>query len=419
MKKGGKIACAALACAMLAGTAVGCSQDPEPTPTPEPTAAAVWSTYGTAKVTRNVKTDVPYAKLDAAVDIQMMKDETEGTQIVVTAGDEAIDSYNVTTADLSDGNGHTISKDDISVYHQKYLEVTRKSDTLNTNYVAGDYVPDMLLPLDVAVEYGENKIAAGQNQGITIEVTTTSDTVPGTYTGTFVLDLGGTKQNIPVTVEVWDIEYTGRRSFQSSFLLYRNSLIRGEYEASDELVQRYVDFLLDYNVNTYVIKDSYSIEEEVAEMVRLYENENYNSFCIPRIMQAGYTSTSSQAQDIVNYIVAIAQISTPETPYIETVYIYPTYFDEADMHDMDAEVERVFRAGGEWDKTLERALAAVQATEEYAAFSTEFKAVVDEAVANIPAILTNTTFRGDWVASQHVTFCPYLNMFGDDAQLQQ
>lgn len=419
MKKGGKIACAALACAMLAGTAVGCSQDPEPTPTPEPTAAAVWSTYGTAKVTKNVKTDVPYAKLDAAVDIQMMKDETEGTQIVVTAGDEAIDSYNVTTADLSDGNGHTISKDDISVYHQKYLEVTRKSDTLNTNYVAGDYVPDMLLPLDIAVEYGENKIAAGQNQGITIEVTTTSDTVPGTYTGTFVLDLDGTKQNIPVTVEVWDIEYTGRRSFQSSFLLYRNSLIRGEYEASDELVQRYVDFLLDYNVNTYVIKDSYSIEEEVAEMVRLYENENYNSFCIPRIMQAGYTSTSSQAQDIVNYIVAIAQISTPETPYIETVYIYPTYFDEADMHGMDAEVERVFKAGGEWDKTLERALAAVQATEEYAAFSTEFKAVVDEAVANIPAILTNTTFRGDWVASQHVTFCPYLNMFGDDAQLQQ
>ena len=161
MKKGGKIACAALACAMLAGTAVGCSQDPEPTPTPEPTAAAVWSTYGTAKVTRNVKTDVPYAKLDAAVDIQMMKDETEGTQIVVTAGDEAIDSYNVTTADLSDGNGHTISKDAISVYHQKYLEVTRKSDPLNTNYVAGDYVPDMLLPLDIAVEYGQNKIAAG------------------------------------------------------------------------------------------------------------------------------------------------------------------------------------------------------------------------------------------------------------------
>ena len=126
-------------------------------------------------------------------------------------------------------------------------------------------------------------IAAGENQGITVEVTTTKSTVPGTYTGVFVLDLDGQKQEIPVTVEVWDILYEGRRSFQSSFLLYRNTLVSGEYEASDELVERYTDFLLDYNVNTYVIKDAYTVEEEVAELVRLFENENYNSFCIPRI----------------------------------------------------------------------------------------------------------------------------------------
>lgn len=417
MKKSGKIVCAALACAMLVGTVSGC----DPAAVSEtPDAASVWSTYSTAKVTQNAKEEVPYAKLNASVAIQMMKNETEGTQLIITAGDKAVESYSLETSDLTDGSGHKISKSDISVYHQKYLEVIREWNTSNENYRAGDFVPDMLLPLDLAAEYGENKIAAGQNQGITIEVTTTSETAPGTYTGTFVLNLDGEKQNIPVTVEVWDIEYTGRRSFQSSFLLYRNTLIRGEYEASDELVQRYVDFLLDYNVNTYVIKDTYSVEEEVAEMVRLYENENYSSFCIPRIMQAGYTATSAQANDIIEYIVEVAKISTPENPYIQNVYIYPTHFDEADMFsDKWADVIRVFKAGGEWDKTLNRALAAVRATEEYSEFSADFRDLVDDAVANIPAVFTNVTFQQDWVASSHVTFCPYLNLFGDDAVLQQ
>ena len=415
MRKIGKIAGLVLACSLLLGSAAGC--DRSGTVNPE---QSVWSTYGTAKVTQNVKTEVPYERLDAAIGIQMMKDETEGTQLIVTADGRGVGSYFLETSDLSDGRGNTIPAEDIEVYHQKYIVPTQKANSRNTDYQAGDRIPDMLLPLDIAAEYGENTIPADSNQGITVEVTTSSDTVPGLYTGTFVLDLDGDKTDIPVTVEVWDIEYQGRRSFQSSFLLYRNTLMRGEYEASDELVQRYVDFLLDYNVNTYVIKDTYDLEEEMAEMVRLYEDEAYSSFCIPRVLQGDYTADSTQAQDIVDYIVEAVKISTPETPYIELLYIYPTYFDEADMHDdLQADAVRVFRAGGEWDKTLQRALEAVQATEEYASFDPAFQARVDQAVTSIPAVFTNTTFVGDWVKSMSVTFCPYLSLFGDDATLQQ
>lgn len=297
MKRGSKIVCALLACALLGGAFAGCAET-DPDPTPEVTDASVWSTYSTAKVTQNTKESVPYAVLNAALNIQMMKDETEGAQLIVTAGSDDIGSYELTAAALSDGNGHTIPAEDVAVYHQKYITVTRKSDLLNTDYLAGDRIPDMLLPMDTAKEYGENKIAAGQNQGITVEVTTASDTVPGTYTGTFVLDLDGEKQNIPVTVEVWDIEYEGRRTFQSSFLLYRNSLVAGEYEASDELVDRYVDFLLDYNVNTLVIKDVYSPSGLVGEAERLWENENFNSLCIPVFMSAGYTASSADRPSI-------------------------------------------------------------------------------------------------------------------------
>ncbi len=414
MKKGKKLACALLACTLLCGS-FGCSNKKE---TVE---ASVWGAYSTAKVTQNVKGEVPYEKLPATVDIQMMKNETEGSQIIVTTGDSAVEKYSLEVADLSDGKGNSIAKSDISVYHQKYIQVNKKTDLLNEEYLAGDKVPDMLLPMSVAAEYGENKIAANNNQGVTVEVKTTSETVPGTYTGTFVLDLDGTKTDIPVTVEVWDIEYEGKRSFQSSFLLYRSSLVKGEYEVSDDLVNRYIDFFLDYKVNSYVVQDSYTPAKFVAEAERFFDDDNYNSICIPNDMSgAGYVATGAKADVIISYIVAAAKASTPEKPFVDYLYIYPSYYDEADAWpEKQADMERVFAVGGEWDKTLARALDQIKASSEYQGFTEEFKAQVDEAILKIPAVIPNTSFRQDWVESQSTTFCPVLNLLDDNAQVNQ
>ncbi len=413
MKKAKKIASALLACTLLCGS-FGCSKKKETAD------ASIWGAYSTAKVTQNVKEEVPYEKLPASVNIQMMKDETEGSQIIVTAGDTAIEKYSLEVSGLSDGNGNAISESDISVYHQKYIQVNKKTDLQNEEYLAGDMVPDMLLPLSIAAEYGENTIPANSNQGVTVEVKTTSQTVPGTYTGTFVLDLDGVKTNIPVTVEVWDIEYEGKRTFQSSFLLYRSSLVKGEYEVSDELVNRYIDFFLDYKVNSYVVQDTYTPAKFVAEAERFFDNDNYNSICIPNGMTGEYTSTDGTGTAIVGYIVAAAKASTPEKPYVDYLYIYPSYYDEADAWpDKQANMERVFAIGGEWDKTLERALEEIKASTEYQGFSEEFKAHVDEAILNIPAVIPNTSFREDWLKNQTTTFCPVLNLLNDNAQYYQ
>ncbi len=410
----GKIMSVTMAGVMVLGCLSGCEKQASETTLP------IYGTYSTAKVTQNVKDTVPYDKLEASVNIQMMKNETEGSQLIVTAKDSDIKAYNLKTTDLVDADGNKISKDSISVYHQKYLKITKEFNPLNEEYIAGDSVPDMLLPLDIAAEYGENTVKKGQNQGITVEVTTDRETVPGIYTGEFVLDLDGKEYKIPVTVEVWDIEYEGKRDYQSSFLIYRNSLIRGEYEASEELVDRYVDFLLDYKVNSWIVRDDDSVEKTVADAVRLFENDNYNSIYIPKTLHADYTADSAEAMAIVEYVVALAKISTPEKPYIDYVYIYPTYFDEADAWEEKwADVDKVFETGGEWDKTLEKALAAVKGTKEYRAFDAAFQKQVEHAVLNIPAVFPNTKFRKDWVEDSHVTFCPYISIFGDDASAQQ
>ncbi len=396
-----------LAVTAFSGVLSGCSKG---------SSASVWGAYSTVKVTKNVKENVPYEKLSASMSINMTKNETEGAQLILTAGDKDISGYDLVLSDLSDGNGNVINKENISVYHQKYLQVTKESDLLNKYYVAGDYVPDMLLPLETAKAYGENKVNKGENQGITVEITTARDTVPATYTGSFTLTADGESFDIPVSVKVWDVEYEGKRSFQSSFLIYRNSLIAGEYEASDELVDRYIDFLLDYKMNVYVIKSSYTPEEFAEEAVRLFENDNYNSICIPRNFKANYSASGAMADEIADYIEAIAKISTPETPYIDYVYIYPTYFDEADQHEaVAAEVEEVFKSGGEWDKTLEKAVGKVKSTAEYQAMDDDFKQHVEETILNIPAIFTNVTYNEEWVENSHAVFCPYLSLLGNGA----
>ena len=382
--------------------------------------AKVWGAYSTAKITRNVKESVPYDVLDPSIDIEMMKNETEGGQLVITASGKAIKSYELIASDLTDGKGNKISKDDVAVYHQKYMRINTESDLLNKEYVAGDYVPDMLLPMSTAKAYGENKIAKGENQGITVEVKTSHETIPGTYTGTFELDIDGEKKEIPVTVTVWDIEYEGKREFQSSFLIYRNCMLAGEYEVSDEIVKRYEDFFLDYKVNSYVIKDSYTVDETVGTMIRLFDENNYNSIVIPKGLRDGYLSTGWMADQIIDYIVAVTKLSTPEKPYMNYLYLYPSNFDEADQYENKYnDVLRIFKKGGEWDKTLSRALSAVKNTDEYRAFTDEFKAEVDNAVLNIPAVFTNCTYRGEWVENSHVVFCPYISLLGNDAVLQK
>ena len=170
-------------------------------------ATEVWSTYSTVKVPQNRDLDV-YEKQAAEVYLSMMKDETEGTQLVITAGRD-ISSYELVEAELSDGKGNTISTDQIDVYHQKYVHINKMFNINNTTYRAGDRLPDMLLPMETAVEYQENTVKKGENQGITVEITTNSDTVPGIYSGVFTLKMDGKTKKIPATVEVWILNTKG------------------------------------------------------------------------------------------------------------------------------------------------------------------------------------------------------------------
>ena len=412
---------------------VGCDDKSSPQgngsdepPTSDETVAAteIWSTYSTVKVPQNRNLDV-YEKQDAEIYLSMMKDETEGTQLVITAGQD-ISSYELVEAELSDGKGNTISTDQIDVYHQKYVHIDKMFNINNTVYRGGDYLPDMLLPMETAVEYKENTVKKGENQGITVEITTNSDTVPGIYSGVFTLKMDGKTKKIPATVEVWDIEYKGRRTFQSCFLIYRSYLAQGEYEATEEMMDSYVQFLLDYKINPDYVQRSdlgyNNIDDFTSYIEKYFENDNFNSIVIPVHLAFPFEHNNSNADSVIEYVKKLVEISTPETNYVDYSYIYPSGYDEADVHEeLKDDAIRVFQEGGDYQRMLERAVVecdeALDVLQEK--YGKAFRKQIEQSILDIPAIFTNVNFIEEYVGELNSVFCPYLNLFGDDIAAQK
>ncbi len=388
---------------------------------PEPGKTSVWSAYNTVKVIQQTSRNDTYTKLDPKLNAQMMRNEYEGAQLIVTAAQDT--TYTLTAGTLKNEKGEVFPAENVQIYHQKYqtIKINYNGDKA---FQAGDSIPDMLLPLDIAVKYGENKILANNNQGITVEFN--SANVPaGVYTGNFTLDLNGEKTSIPVSVEVWDIEFEGKSPFQSCFMIYRDELIIGEYSNTDEVVNAYIDKLLEYKTNPYVVRTYYTPENFVAEVQRLFDNKNYNSVVIPydfqldyRVYEAGEVTPA--AQNAVNYIKALVKASTPGKNYIQYAYFYPSTYDEADVVEGKAAPSEVFlKEGGEYQQTLQLAVQQLKEEGWFDAQTPEFAAQTEAAILEIPAVFTNVNFVNDWVGDLNAAFCPYISLFNDTAVLNQ
>ncbi len=382
---------------------------------------SVWSTYNTKKVIQQTSRNDNYKQMDAKLEAQMMQNEYEGAQLIITADKDM--TYSLAKGELKNANGDVFPAENIEIYQQKY-------QTIKTNYngdeafQAGDSIPDMLLPLEIAEKYKENKVKANKNQGITVEFNS-KDVPAGIYTGKFTLDLDGKKTDVPVSVEVWDIKYEGRREFQSCFMIYRDELIVGEYSNTDAVVDAYVNKLMEYKANPYVVRTYNTVESVVADAERLFENENYNSVVIPYDFQLNYKvyesgNVTEAAQKAVDFIKAITKASTPEKNLIQYAYFYPSSYDEADVVEGRQEPSETFlKEGGEYQQTLELAIKQLKEEGWFASQTSEFAKQAEEAIMQLPAVFTNVNFVEDWVGELDATFCPYISLFNDTAMLNQ
>lgn len=311
MKKRIKNIVLLIVCALMA-LCVGCEPNK---PAGGASECKIGSTYNTLKVLRE---NTEYEDLGRALNISMAKGETEGAQMILTPKDD-VREYNVQVSDLKNAGDAVIPKDDVHVFVQMYLEIRNKSDKQNNmDYMPGWY-PDMLLPMETACKYGENKIRGGENQSITIEVKTTSQTVADTYTGTVTVTLDGHTETVPLTVTVWNIDVT--RSYgQSSVSWWPTGTMTGEIAFTEETYTRYYEsMLVDYKTNMAKLPGSYRPDTMAQSVLKYWDYPDFTSYQIPGDFT---TSNKFNSGRFIDYLYALAQLSEPGKILLEKGYVY-------------------------------------------------------------------------------------------------
>lgn len=226
----------------------------------------VWGKEGHVKVFADREYDDSFRR-ELAVDINACKNEYEAAQIVLTANEGSVKEYTLELSDLTSASGDTYSKENISVYNQKYVNVN--SLTYENDYGLGWY-PDALLPFEKAVEYGENKVQEGNNQGIYVEAYIPEDTKAGVYSGTFKLTVDGTVYDVPATVEVYDYTVSSSTHLASLFATHYERLVVGEKNATEAMTDKYMETFMEFRVNPGLSGTRPS--KEWIDEIRLYCN---------------------------------------------------------------------------------------------------------------------------------------------------
>ncbi len=367
----------------------------------------VWSAYDTLKIMQG---EHGYEKGEKRIAVEMAKGERESAQLVLTP-DYDVRSYTLEVRDLTDGNGHTLAAENVTVYKQHYLNLIQKSDFNTVDAYPAGMIPDMLLPLSTAIEYGENTVKAGNNQSLTVEFATSSQTEAGTYTGVFTLDVDGVKIDIPVTVEVWDFDITSNTG-RSSFVLTLENLWRGELSRDPALEDAYYAFLLDYKVNaTYLPYTFVSAEKMVESLLKYWDHPAFTTYSLPvGSSVARYTCNKTLYKQ---YLKAVIKACTPERRLLTKAATYVTLLDEPQQFNGQPHVIREVEA---LRTAARQTLAELKTEGFFAEFDAGFETDIAADVEAMELVITSpyeTQFE-----STSLTYCPTFDRFDNTLERQ-
>ncbi len=194
--------------------------------------------------------------------IKAFRNEYESKQLIITP-DKDVKSYRVTVGDFKSG-ANTLSAQAFDVRHEYYHLVESIYDS-ESQMQPGMY-PDALLPMAKAEEYGLNKIAAGENQGVYVTVKVPKEQPAGVYKGTITVDLDGKKEYVSATVEVIDYTLPDTVSLKSCVPTQIGYFMNGELDDTQEMYQKYADALKEYRLgihylSSYIPSGSRSAQE--------------------------------------------------------------------------------------------------------------------------------------------------------------
>lgn len=253
----------------------------------ENTQVELWTTYNTQKICKDGK-EYDDVKFEPAISLTMAQGEYEGAQLIMSPKTD-VAWYNASISDLKNvETGEVYSKDRVVIYKQEYVYIASITQAVDGNKPG--YYPDALIPLHAVVAYEENKITAGDNQGLYFRFSTrpeldengdaivknaneTEDAKrysyvsSGTYTGTITLDFKTHTQTVPVTLTIIDATVSETAHAKTRFGTWDDGLMVN-MNWTQEGVEQWNDTLLEYRMSgTNALNDNVYSEKVQQPLV--------------------------------------------------------------------------------------------------------------------------------------------------------
>lgn len=282
--------------------------------------ADVWSAPSTVKIEQD---DIDYANKGLPeLHYNAVRNEYESHQLIITAKEE-VTSYDIEICDLFNGE-NKIDKKNIEVYNERYIYAERPTASYKTTYM-----PDALIPLDAAREYGDLTIEKDKNAAFWITIYVPKDIRAGIYEGGFKLTVNGESTNIPVQVKVNDYTLTDEVTARTLFTWRTYCMAAGELDSTVEEVSSYYEFFLNYRVSPHILPMESLNAEEVSACIKKYYDKLSSYALTAKIGDVSYNLVN-QEEDLRMQLYTIAEMSSPEKNYLDKAMIY--LIDEPDIY---------------------------------------------------------------------------------------
>lgn len=186
-------------------------------PSVEPRTGLAWWTTGPLTKVRPFD-PIPSAPLKTA-NLYAGRNEFEPFQIVLRANAKDLPSVDISFSDFQTEQGAEISRDNVTVYLEGFVNLKRPSS------IEGGVGlwPDPLIPrVDRYVNEARNAfpfpVQRDRNQPLWVEVFVPVNSRPGKYTGSASISVGGEWQfSVPITLTVWRFVLPSTSTLKSSF----------------------------------------------------------------------------------------------------------------------------------------------------------------------------------------------------------
>ena len=278
---------------LLGFTVVACGNDEK-----EENKEVIETTVSFCSASRTVMRDEKYTGGEFV--LNTFKGDVEAGQIIVCPNRD-ISKFNFSVNDFSKvGGEEKLSSELFDIFAERYIEVYQST---SGNTYTGWY-PDALVPIKNYVAKRDNKINKGDNQGIWINVNIPKDAASGTYRGVGVLTLDDEKKEVPMTVNVYDIDMPDEVHAVTSYYINPSMITKMDKPATEEYKRVYYEFALSKRVTPmsfpeYSVTGRYDVDQYANSVAEYVNDKRITSYALPYVSDSNGFVDQTYCEEIL------------------------------------------------------------------------------------------------------------------------